>query len=445
MLLTRLGILPLLNPVAWHNVVMPSQIKIPTFPWDGGKSKLAPDILKFVPKRGRKFIDLFAGRGNITLRAIHDGLDYEDWVVNDILTAPFFRALRDYGDNFVAEDCTHECPQHVYDLCERLAKQGDPYGLLMEPYVCFNGGTYATNGKKGTGGGRRRPDTYMEMCRLACQFLREKRVKVTDLDWLNCLQAEKPGPDDTVIVDAPYLGCDVGPYNAESICPTELIEHLKSAPFRWVLCEYRQPLYVSAFGEPAHQKDVQLRAAQLRDVRKSRTECIWVHEPNAGRTVTVTVPEVRNDAYYKSLSVEGLLREIQECIGSITYHRNQMNREMRERLIPALLELRKRTYRKKPGFYESLARIGLNADTVRQWFYRSNTADEAIGLLEETPPESARQEQRDGQSPEEVLLEHADRMAKAILAGKFIHAKKLASQYLETRNEGQVRTEPEAA
>jgi hypothetical protein len=81
----------------------------------------------------------------------------------------------------------------VYDRCERLAKQGDPYGLLMEPYVCFNGGTYATNGKKGTGGGRRRPDTYMQMCRLACQFLRQKRVKVTDLDWLNCLQAEKPG------------------------------------------------------------------------------------------------------------------------------------------------------------------------------------------------------------------------------------------------------------
>jgi site-specific DNA-adenine methylase len=87
---------------------MPSQTKIPTFPWDGGKSKLAPDILKFAPRRGQKFIDLFAGRGNIVLRAIHDGLDYENWVVNDILTAPFFRALRDYGDKFVAEDCTKD-------------------------------------------------------------------------------------------------------------------------------------------------------------------------------------------------------------------------------------------------------------------------------------------------------------------------------------------------
>lgn len=122
-----------------------------------------------------------------------------------------------------------------------------------------------------------------------------------------------------------------------------------------------------------------------------------------------------------------------------------MNREMRERLLPALVELRKRTYRKKPGFYVSLAKIGLNADTVRQWFYRSNTADEAVELLEETPPESVRREHSDGQSPEELLLEHADRMAKAILAGKLTHAKKLASQYLETRNEVHVRTEPEVA
>jgi hypothetical protein len=38
-----------------------------------------------------------------------------------------------------------------------------------------------------------------------------------------------------------------------------------------------------------------------------------------------------------------------------------------------------------------------------------------------------RQEHSEGQTPKEVLLEHADRMAKAILAGKLTHAKKLAS------------------
>jgi N6-adenosine-specific RNA methylase IME4 len=271
----------------------------------------------------------------------------------------------------------------------------------MEPFLCFNGGTYETNGRRGKGGGRRTPASHTKNVRLACQFLREKHVKVADLDWLNCLEAEKLGRDDAAILDPPYLGGDVGPYDAESICPTELIEHLKAAPFHWVFCEYHQPLYIAAFGEPAFKKEVQLRST---DVDKRRTECIWVHEPNAGRTVTVTVPERSNDAYYKSLSVEALLKEIQECMGSITYHRNQINREMRERLLLALEELRKRTYRKKPGFYDSLAKIGLNADTVRQWFYRSNTADEAIGVLEETPPESARREHSEGQSPETVTV-----------------------------------------
>lgn len=35
-----------------------------------------------------------------------------------------------------------------------------------------------------------------------------------------------------------------------------------------------------------------------------------MHEPNAGRIVTVTLPDGRNDAYYRSLSVERLLKEI---------------------------------------------------------------------------------------------------------------------------------------
>jgi hypothetical protein len=116
-----------------------------------------------------------------------------------------------------------------------------------------------------------------------------------------------------------------------------------------------------------------------------------------------------------------------------------MQREMRERLLPALLELKKRTYRKTPGFYETLAKIGLNADTVRQWFYRSNTADEVIDLFEEENQPSVKQRGgRDSVDTEALLLEHADRMAKAVLTDKFANAKKLATQYVEARKESRV-------
>lgn len=412
---------------------------LPSFPWDGGKVSLSSEIVKRIPRHGRKFVDVFGGRGNVTFRAIHEGLDYEEWVLNDILTAPFFRAIRDHGDKFVSGENT----QAEYDRCAQLAKPGDPYALLMEPFLCFNGGTYETNGRRGKGGGRRTAESHTKNIRLACQFLHAKNVEITALDWLDCLEAEQLGSDDCVALDPPYIGCNVGPYPAESISPTELIEYLQKAPFNGVLCEYHQPLYVAAFGEPAFKKEVQLRSTNVNKVRERRTECIWVHEAKTGPTVTVTVdpvPEGRNQAYYKALSVDELLEEIQQCIGSVSFSRNQMSREMRERLLPALLELKKRTYRKKPGFYESLEKIGLNADTVRQWFYRSHTADEAIDLIEEDEPEPQKQQRRDEQSTEELLLAHADRMAKAALADKDAgtYVKKLATEYLEIRNEGRI-------
>jgi hypothetical protein len=412
-------------------------LKSPGFPWDGGKVSLSPEIVKRIPRKGRKFVDVFGGRGNITFRAIHERLDYEEWVLNDIRTAPFFRAIRDHGDKFVARENT----EAEYDRCAQLAQQGDPYALLMEPFVCFNGGTYDTNGRRGKGGGKRTPESHTNNVRLACQFLRQKNVKITAFDWLVCLEAEQLGTDDCVVLDPPYIGCNVGPYDAESISPTEVIEYLQNAPFNWVVCEYYQPLYVAAFGEPAFKKEVQLRSTDVNKVRERRTECIWVREANTGPTVTVTfdpVPEDRNQAYYKALSVDELLREIQQCIGSVTFSRNQMSREMRGRLLPALLELKKRTYRTKPGFYESLEKIGLNADTVRQWFYRSHTADETIDVLEENKPQPPARNREDEQTADELLLEHADRMAKAILEDKFTHAKKIATEYLRTRDENRI-------
>jgi site-specific DNA-adenine methylase len=410
--------------------------EIPSFPYPGGKGRLSSKIVEYIPKKGRKFIDLFSGRGNVTFRAIAEELGYNEWVLNDINMAPFFRAIRDYGAEFRATPITKA---EYYRLGE-LAKQGDPHAWLMEPFLCYNGGRYFVNWTKGAGGGRRKPESITNVVRLAHRLLVEKQVRITDMDWLDCLKAENLGPDDFVFVDAPYIGCDVDAYSAESICPTELIEYLQKAPFPWVFTEYEQPLYVTAFGEPAYKKEVQLRSCEVQKTKEKRTECIWT---NIGKTlpaVTVTVqpvPENRTQTYYTKLSVPKLLAEIKLCMGSMSFSRNQMNREMRERLLPALLELKKRTYRKKPGFYDSLEKIGLNADTVRQWFHRGYTADEAIKKLEEEKTQSP-PTKRDERSPEELLLEHADRMAKAVLERKFTYAQKLATQYVETRNESRI-------
>jgi site-specific DNA-adenine methylase len=411
--------------------------EVPIFPYPGGKGRLSPKIVEYIPKKGRKFIDLFAGRGNITFRAISERLDYREWVLNDNLTGPFFRAIRDHGDKFKATEKSHE----EYERYAELAKHADPDALLMEPFLCFNGGTYKANNLKGAGGGRRTPESYTDVVRHAHQLLVEKKVRITDKDWWDCLEAEQLGPDDFVMVDGPYIGCNVGAYVAESICPTELIAYLQSAKFNWLLTEHEQPLYVTAFGEPAYKKEVQLRSCNVQKTREKRTECIWTNIGKTLPTVTVTfqpVPEDRTQTYYTKLSVPKLLEEIKKCMGSMDYGRNQMCKEMRLRLLPALLELKKRTYRKKPGYYDCLKKIGLNGDLVRQWFYRGYTAEEAIRELDKEEETQPPPRKRDEQSPEELLLEHADRMAKAILEDKTTYAKKLATEYIETRNESRV-------
>jgi hypothetical protein len=414
----------------------PAKLTCPGFPWPGGKIRLAPKILEFVSKSGRKFIDVFGGRANITLRALHDGLQYQEWILNDNRMHKFFHAIKNHGAEFVAM----ERSQAEYLRCAELAKHDDPYALTVEAHICFNGGTYTANNVRGDGGGCRKAASYTKNVRRAAELLNTSDVRISSLDWLDCLKAENPGPQDCVIVDAPYLGSDVGAYPADSICPTELVEYLRDAPFPWVFCEYAQPLYLVAFGEPAYKKEVQLRSCVVQKLNEKRTECIWVHEPQAVRSVTrhvSPVPQGRTQIYYTQLTVEQLLREIKDCLGSVDYNRNEINREMRERLLPVLLELKKKTFRGHPNYYESLALIGLNGDRVRQWFYRSNTADEAIALLDEETVEPLPIERSGGKcnSQEHVLLlSHGDKMAQAISGGKTSQAKKLATQWIEARS-----------
>jgi len=144
------------------------------------------------------------------------------------------------------------------------------------------------------------------------------------------------------------------------------------------------------------------------------------------RSVTVTV--------YRNLSDSQLVDEIKQCVGNIGLSRAQMNREMRMRLLPALRELHERTYRRKPGFYETLEKIGLKPATVRQWFHRSNTANEVIDVLEEARPKKM-PGKRESDTTQELLDAHAWNLAVAVKRKQFIYAGKLATQYLEARRE----------
>ena len=138
------------------------RLDVPSFAWPGGKSLLSRIIVEHVPKRGRKFIEVFGGRGNVFFRAASLGLQYQEWVLNDPLTAPFFRAVRELGSIISVPKRS----QKEFQKQKRLAEEGDPRAIVLQPYFCFNGGTYHSGGSR-TEGGRRTPESYRDNLRLA--------------------------------------------------------------------------------------------------------------------------------------------------------------------------------------------------------------------------------------------------------------------------------------
>jgi hypothetical protein len=116
---------------------------------------------------------------------------------------------------------------------------------------------------------------YEANMKQACHYLREKKVKIVQKDWLDCLVAEGLGAEDCVACDPPYCGTDVCAYSSDSVSHLELVNYLKGAKHRWLLNESPEPLYISAFGKPLLTKRVQLRITDFRKHQGWRMECLW--------------------------------------------------------------------------------------------------------------------------------------------------------------------------
>jgi site-specific DNA-adenine methylase len=101
-------------------------VKASTFRYPGGKAMFAAEIIKHIPRSGGKFIDLFAGRGNVFFRAAVEKLDYREWILNDSLTRPFLQAIHEIGDQVKFPDRTSEEFKKQRDL----AKAGDQRAML---------------------------------------------------------------------------------------------------------------------------------------------------------------------------------------------------------------------------------------------------------------------------------------------------------------------------
>jgi site-specific DNA-adenine methylase len=226
---------------------------------------MAKTIVSLLPKTGNTYIEPFAGRGSVFwLAATH--LDYQRWWLNDLRTAPFFRAVLSVGGMLQVPPRTKA---EYYRQWEAF-KGGDATAILLEPYLTFAGGGY---GKGGFGGKRTASQTsYQRIIRECHRIMKVMSPKITSLDWSETLKGL--GKDDTVFLDPPYLDGNVRAYRADDVDHEALVRVLVKAKFRWVLSGYAHPVY-APLGKPCHREEVQLRTANCDRVRERRQECLW--------------------------------------------------------------------------------------------------------------------------------------------------------------------------
>ena len=243
-------------------------LTIPGFAYPGGKKRTRNSIVNYMPKVGGTYAEPFAGRA-ATFWLAATTLQFSNWWLNDLRTAPFLHAIISHGS-------TLEVPEHTRQEFERqkiARRRGDPIAILLEPYLSYSGAGYAASYRPTKGAPLRHH--YQNTLRRANQILIQTQAMITSLDWKQAVADSNA--DDFAYLDPPYAAAKVHGYGPGDLDYVEMVSTLKNARFRWMLSEYYQPLYVKAFGEPIWRKEVQLCSTNFRHDggKEKRIECLW--------------------------------------------------------------------------------------------------------------------------------------------------------------------------
>lgn len=310
----------------------------PQFAYPGGKARHAKRIVSLFPPVGDRFVDVFAGRGNLTW-AVMSLLNYRRYWINAVGTYPFFGEIylgnadwvqhrgrlywlasdkfKDRTKEFYAKSRARTRKAAMQELItfvqakmaahpeidftqpvvpgtrlnvswvdilnqtkERMAKETEeklslPLSPAIEGYVSRDGGTFDSTGPKGSGGGITKKGMDRTF-RQAGLLLKKnwKRTKLTKLDYRDVLAQCRPG--DMVYLDPPYRNANLRTYDTHSIDFSGLIKTLLRAPFRWVLSEYQDDDdFYRVLGDPI------LRIRTYKGTGEPAEECLWSNfEPN---------------------------------------------------------------------------------------------------------------------------------------------------------------------
>jgi modification methylase len=309
---------------------------MPKLPYPGGKGRTARQIISFLPREGRIFLDVFAGRGNLFFEAVEQGLRYKQWWINDIATASFFEAIISHGH-------TIKVPPRSRTEFERQReafKYGDPTAILLAPHLSFSGGLYEAGCKGGAGdgndGGGVSSKGYQQTLRECHRILKNTRPKITAVDWTQ-LPLNKLPDDSVVICDPPYKNAFTKTYSDQTVDYEQLVDVLLKARFKWILCGYPTAV-LNRLGSPIWARDMQLLCVRGK-VGEERNECVWSNfTPEIDKAKRILPPsvkgQIRTFADAASLSFKALDGKIDDGLAIVARDWNS--------LIPYLSEMQRR-------------------------------------------------------------------------------------------------------
>jgi D12 class N6 adenine-specific DNA methyltransferase len=359
-----------------------------TIPYPGGKGRLARFIISQLPKQGRSYVEPFVGRGNLFWAATEAGLQYDKWWINDIVTIPFFRAVKHAGHMLkVPIRCRAE-----FERQRQASLSGDSTAILLEPYLTFSGGGYFGAGCKGSDGMSNNGVSlagYQKTIGKCHGILHQTKPKLSSLDWRQ-MGLEDLGPEDTVVLDPPYPNGNVRSYSDATVGYEALVDLLLRARFRWILCGYPHPV-LCRLGKPFWARDVNLLC--IRGKQEPRTECLW-RNPKDQKNLAKSylLPEaarstLRDFDAATSLSFPDLDAKIDKGLGLVAKDWNA--------LVPYLLEMHTRL--SAPGKRTDLRRgapVGLSWTAwVESKRHKLGRSLRAIQYLLKGQTESSRERQ----------------------------------------------------
>lgn len=196
----------------------------PAFSFQGGKARIREVLVGFFPKVGGRYIELFAGRGNVFFEAVLR-CHYKSWELYD-RDASFLEALK------IAD--LNELPDSVpkSDFAE-YAESHETIAKVLEPAISFSGKGYDFGYQKE----RYNYGSYFMKCCEAQRLL--ANTSITSAHWAG-FKFHDLKSEDFLYLDPPYYQTE-GPY--PNIDHLALLKILNGLPCKWALSGYQDMLY----------------------------------------------------------------------------------------------------------------------------------------------------------------------------------------------------------